>query len=185
MDHWKECWDKKREEVRGGWINLHDVTLQDLYFSAHKLFRRSNKREWDWNGDIQWAMRNGYNTLVVQLCVRTRSEALNFTPIWEYDIKIRSKDTGSNQGNIFVRPCTGWIPLGHFRIEWQAPASTTMHSWCVLRAANFVSSWATRRFPSTTVPHAAKATQWVRYHQSNEDYGIKTWKFTTKLYYAY
>jgi len=62
-------------------------------------------------------MRNRYNTLVVQLGVRTRIEALKVTPIWEYNIKIRFKDTGSNQGNIFGRPCTDWIPLGHFRIE--------------------------------------------------------------------
>jgi hypothetical protein len=138
MGHWKECCDKKREDVRGEWINWHNVALQDLYFSAHKLLRRSNKREWDWNGDMQWTMRNGYNTVVVQLGVRTRFGALTFTPIWVCNIKIRSNDTGSNQDNNFGRPCTDWIPLGHFRIEWQAPASTTIHSWCVLRAANFV-----------------------------------------------
>jgi len=94
-------------------------------------------------------MRNRYNTLVVQLGVRTRIEALKVTPVREYNIKIRFKDTGSNEGNIFGRPCTDWIPLGHFRIEWQASASTTIHSWCVLRAANFLSSRATSHFPST------------------------------------
>jgi len=87
---------------------------------------------------MQWTMRNGYKTLIVQLGVKTRFEALRVTPIWEYIIKIRSKDTGSNQGNIFGKPCTDWIPLGHFRIEWLAPTSATMHSWCILRAANFV-----------------------------------------------
>ena len=60
---------QKREEVRG-WINLHNATLQDLYFSAHKLFRRSNKGEWDGNGDRQWTMRNGYSTLALQLGVK-------------------------------------------------------------------------------------------------------------------
>lgn len=150
---------QKGDEVTTGWVNLHSVTLHDLYFPAHKLFRRSNEEEWYWNCDMHWTMRNGYNTLTGQPEVRRRTGALEDRHIWENDIKMRLKDRGSNRVNPFGRPLTDLTQLGHFRIEWQAPVNTEMESWFVLWAGNVTSSWVTGRFPRTAVLPAATVTQ--------------------------
>jgi hypothetical protein len=84
---------------------------------------------------MHWTMRNKYKNLVVQPEVRTRCGALKVTLIWEDNIKMRLKNIGSNQGNIFVKPSIDWISLGHLTKQRQAPENKAKNSWFLLRAA--------------------------------------------------
>jgi hypothetical protein len=127
----RRIFGSKRDEVTGGWRNLHDEELHNLY-SLQSMVRMIKSRRLRWAGHVaqMGAKMNAYRILVGKpegrrLLGRPRCR-------WVYNVKMDLRETGWDG--------IDWIHLAQDRGRCRALVNTVMNLGVPQNSWNFLSS---------------------------------------------
>jgi hypothetical protein len=108
----------KRDEMTGGWRELHNEELHGLY-SSPCIVRVIKARRMRWAGHVarMWEVRGAYNTLVGR--PEGRRPLGRPRRRWEDNIKMDLRETGFED--------VDWIHWAQDRDRWRALVNTVMN----------------------------------------------------------